>query len=168
MSRLVLALIFIVTFFMSSCATATQLLDVTDEVALNEFSTSWKAAYESGDIEALRVLYEPDAWLMTRHARALKGREAILDYLTADRSPGVMADIRFEYEDRRVDGDYAFQIAKWWLILRTYDGKETSRDSGRSLVIFKRADDDTWRLWRDIDNHTPDVLFPHETMENVQ
>ncbi len=132
-----------------------------DNSSLAEFGQKWSAAYESGDFGSMRDLYEPDARLMTRHQPAKNGVDAILAYFESSRKAGAKADITFDYEEEIIDGDYAFKVAKWWLETPQAVG-EPVRDSGRSLVIFKRGDDGIWRLWRDIDNHTPDVTFENK------
>ncbi len=129
-----------------------------EAAALDAFSVRWRAAYEAGDFGAMNDLYEPDAWLMTRGQPARRSREAILAYFAASREAGARASIVFETEEITVDGPYAFKIAKWWLESpEAVD--EPVRDSGRSFVIFRRGADGNWRLWRDIDNNTPDVSF---------
>lgn len=133
----------------------------TERAGLDAFSTKWAAGYGAGDFESLRDLYEPDAWLMTRNQPARKGVDAILAYFAESRVEGSKAVISFEDEDETIDGDYAFKVAKWWLESPQAIG-EPVRDSGRSLVIFKRGKDGVWRLWRDIDNNTPDVNFDNK------
>lgn len=127
--------------------------------ALDAFSEEWRRAYQSGDFAALEDLYEEDAWLMTRSQPARKGRAAILDYFASSRAAGAEARIVFEPEDVAIDPPYAFKIARWWLESPQAKG-EPVRDSGRSLVVFKLGADGRWRLWRDIDNRTPDAAFP--------
>jgi len=129
-----------------------------DNSSLAEFSPKWRSAYESGDFDSMRDLYEPDAWLMTRHQPARKGVDEILRYFKASREAGAKATISFDYEDETIESDIAVKVAKWWLESPQAVG-EPIRDSGRSLVVFKRGEDGIWRLWRDIDNHTPDVTF---------
>ena len=129
-----------------------------DNSSLADFSPKWRAAYEAGDFESMRDLYEPDAWLMTRHQPARKGVDEILAYFKTSREAGGKAEIVFEFEDESIEGDVAVKVAKWWLESPQAAG-EPARDSGRSVVVFKRGDDRIWRLWRDIDNHTPDVNF---------
>ena len=99
---------------------------------------------------------------MTRHQPARKGREAILDYFKSSREAGSTAEITFDYEDETINGDIAVKVSKWWLDSPQAIG-EPVRDAGRSLVIFKRGKDGLWRLWRDIDNHTPDVTLESKT-----
>ena len=129
-----------------------------DMAGLDVFSVAWLAAYQSGDFEAMRDLYEPDAWLMTRDQPARKGVDAILAYFASSREIGSTATMTFETESVDIDGDYAFKTALWWLNSPQAVG-EPLTDSGRSLVIFKRGSDGKWRLWRDIDNNTPDVAI---------
>ena len=129
-----------------------------DNSSLDNFGSTWSQAYEAGDFASMRNLYEADARLMTRHQPAKVGVDEILSYFENSRKSGAKAEITFEYEEEIIDGDYAFKISKWWLESPQAVG-EPARDSGRSLVIFKRGNDGIWRLWRDIDNHTPDVTF---------
>ena len=129
-----------------------------DNSSLDNFGAAWSEAYEAGDFQSMRDLYEPDARLMTRDQPAKNGINEILAYFENSRESGATAEITFDYEEEIIDGDYAFKIAKWWLESPQAIG-EPVQDSGRSLIIFKRADDGIWRLWRDIDNNTPDVTF---------
>lgn len=146
----------VMCFAISSCSSKTP--EISENKSLEEFGPKWQAAYQSGDFASMRDLYEPDAWLMTRHQPARKGIDEILAYFKASREAGATAEITFDYEDETIDGDIAVKVSKWWLESPQAIG-EPVQDSGRSLVIFKRGQDGIWRLWRDIDNHTPDVTF---------
>ncbi|MCG8440189.1 MAG: DUF4440 domain-containing protein [Caulobacterales bacterium] len=131
----------------------------TDAAALIQFGETWRDLYAKGDLTALMELYEPDAWLMTRHQPAKRGPEAIGDYLQSTIDSGAEASIAFDYEEVTVDGDYGFIISKWWLEIQPLDEADPVRDAGRSLVILKRGGGDQWRIWRDIDNHAADVTW---------
>jgi|GEM_PF-1454325 len=127
-----------------------------DKAALANFGVKWRAAYEAADFDTLMDLYEPDAWLMATDKPARKGKKAIREYFTTSRASGSKASIVFENESRSVEGDYAFETAHWWLSFPR-EGQEPYLSSGRSFLVFKRGTDNVWRVWRDIDNHTPDV-----------
>lgn len=117
----------------------------------------WSALYSAGDFQAMRALYEPDAWLMTEGAPAARGVDAILAHLAQSRSK--LSDARFAFEPERidVDGDTAYLISKYWLLR---DGKPPV--GGRSMLVYKRGPDGEWRIWRDIDNMAPDIGPPPE------
>jgi len=137
-----------------------------DDNAFEEFAARWQAAYKAGDMSALEALYEPDAKLMTRHQSAKVGRQAILDYFAEVQSGGGEASIDIEPEEIVVDGDYAFETSKWFLTFSPGDGGANFHDAGRSFIVFKRGDDGAWRIWRDIDNHTPDAPVKNNQDKN--
>lgn len=116
----------------------------------------WNAAYAAGDWIALRGLYADDAWLMTNNAPAAKGADAIIAYLRRFRERSAVVRFRFEPEDIRVDRPYAFMVSKYWMTAQ-FGRQEPVRTNGRSLLIYRWRDGD-WKLWRDIDNTTPDVI----------
>jgi uncharacterized protein (TIGR02246 family) len=127
-----------------------------DEAAILAFGDRWRAAYEAGDLDALADLYEPDATLYTRHRPAKRGRDEILAYFEAAKASGAEASIRFAPEAVEVDGSYGFLTALWWLTV-TPPGGEPIMDAGRSFLVLKKGEDGAWRVWRDMDNHTPDA-----------
>lgn len=128
-----------------------------DVAAVEAFGDRWLAAYVAADADGMAQLYEPDAWLMTRGAPALRGREAIIEFLVGSPRPDFEPKMVFEYEDVRIDGDYAFLISKWWGEFMLPGATAPVRDAGRSFLVFRRGPEGRWRVWRDIDNHAADV-----------
>ena len=118
----------------------------------------WSALYAAGKIDEMRSLYEPDAWLMTEGAPAARGVDAILDYLRRNKATGNRVDFAFLPETITIDGSRAFLISKYWMVIDTPAGKRIEA-AGRSFLVFKRGADHKWRIWRDMDNRAPDVLF---------
>jgi len=115
----------------------------------------WNAAYSAGDWASLRRLYTDDAWLMTDKAPAAKGADAIIAYLRRFRDIGATVSFRFEPEDIRADGKLGTVVAKYWMTAQI-PGRPEVRTAGRSLLIYRREGGE-WKLWRDMDNTTPDV-----------
>ncbi len=152
----------ILSFVLSSFGQ--QFDDYASTVPLTKFTEYWQSAYESGDFETLREMYEADARLMTRDRPAKSGVDEILSYFKTTREAGAQAVITFENEDFTIENGFGFVTAKWWLEVPQNDGS-IIRDFGRSLVVFKRGPDKKWRIWRDIDNHTPDVTFDNKPEE---
>jgi ketosteroid isomerase-like protein len=115
----------------------------------------WNALYAKADWAGLRKLYTDDAWLMTDKAPLAKGADAIIAYLRRFRDMGATVTFRFEPEDARVDGKIGTVVAKYWMTAQI-PGRPEIRTAGRSLLIYRR-EGGKWKLWRDMDNTTPDV-----------
>jgi uncharacterized protein (TIGR02246 family) len=116
----------------------------------------WNALYAKGDWAAMRALYTDDAWLMTDKAPIAKGADAIIAFLRRYRELGATVTFRFENEDVRVDGKFGTVIAKYWMTAQI-PGRPEVRTAGRSMLIYRR-EGGRWKLWRDMDNMTPDVV----------
>ena len=125
------------------------------EAELAAAGDNWNSLYAAGDWPALRKLYADDAWLMSDKAPAAKGADAIIAYLRRYRDMGAKVTFRFEPEDIRVDGKLGTVVAKYWMRAQ-FPGRPEVYAAGRSLLIY-RLIDGRWKLWRDMDNTTPDV-----------
>lgn len=115
----------------------------------------WNAMYAAADWDGLRALYTADAWLMSDKAPAAKGVDAIIAYLRRYRDMGAKVAFRFEPEDARIDGKVGTVVARYWMTAQL-PGRPEVRTAGRSLLIYRR-EGGRWKLWRDMDNTTPDV-----------
>jgi ketosteroid isomerase-like protein len=103
----------------------------------------------------MRALYADDAWLMSDKAPIAKGADAIIAYLRRYRDLGAAVTFRFENEDVRIDGRVGTVVARYWMTAQM-PGRPEVRTAGRSLLIY-RLEGGRWKLWRDMDNTTPDV-----------
>lgn len=120
----------------------------------------WNAAYSAGDWTALRALYADDAWLMTDKAPIIKGADAIIAYLRRFRDSGAVVRFRFENEDVVARRPFGVVIARYWMTAQRPGGAPPVRTAGRSMLIYKwqaSGRGGAWKLWRDMDNSTPDV-----------
>jgi ketosteroid isomerase-like protein len=122
---------------------------------LAEAGAQWNALYAKGDWAAMRALYSDDAWLMTDKAPIALGADAIIAFLRRYRDQGATVTFRFENEDVRVDGKIGTVVARYWMTAQI-PGRPEVRTAGRSLLIYRR-ESGKWKLWRDMDNTTPDV-----------
>lgn len=134
---------------------ASPALAKNQEAELAAAGDNWNALYAAGDWVGLRKLYTDDAWLMSDKAPAAKGADAIITYLRRYRDMGASVTFRFQPEDIRVDGKVGTVVAKYWMTAQM-PGRPQVRSAGRSLLIYRRIDGN-WKLWRDMDNTTPDV-----------
>jgi uncharacterized protein (TIGR02246 family) len=130
--------------------------EANGKAAIEAHGRQWAALYEAGQIDEMRRLYEPDAWLMTHGAPAAKGVDAILAYLKRNKASGTKASFDFTPELITIDGNRGYLISKYWMTLTRANGEKVEA-AGRSFLVFKRGRDGVWRLWRDMDNQAPDV-----------
>jgi len=135
-------------------------VEQSDEAKIETWAEKWKAAFQAGDVEQLRDMYESDAVLMANGAVPAKGREAILEFLGRNKAAGNAVTIDFQNEELKFDGDRAYLTAKYWMTITLQTGKALDF-MGRSFLVFKKNKGHNghaeWRLWRDIDNLAPDV-----------
>lgn len=128
------------------------------EQQIIDHGKTWSALYEAGKIEDMRDLYEPDAWLMTEGAPALKGVDAILAYLRRNKQSGNRVQFSVAPELITIDRNRAFLISKYWMTIDT-PANTRIEAAGRSMLVYKRGKDRIWRIWRDMDNKAADVSF---------
>lgn len=130
---------------------------MSDQQKIIAWAADWKRFVESGEIEQLRAMYEPDAVLMTNGAPPQKGIEKILAFLAGNKAAGNEVRVDFANEQLVVEEDRAYLTAKYWMTI-TPPAAAPVEVSGRSFLVFKKGGDGEWRLWRDIDNQAPDIL----------
>ena len=136
-------------------ASAMQAKPNREEAALAAHGEAWNAAYAAGDWPRLRALYADDAWLMSDKSPATRGADAIVASMRRFRDMGATVTFRFENEDVRIDGKLATVVARYWMTAQL-PGRPEVRTAGRALLIYRR-EGGRWKLWRDMDNTTPDV-----------
>lgn len=129
----------------------------TDEQMIVEWGKKWQQLFETGDVEQMRDMYEPDAVLMSHGALPQTGVDAILSFLGRNKAAGNTVTIDFANEDITVDGQRAYLTAKYWMTITLADGQVLDF-KGRCFLVYKKGGNGLWRLWRDMDNQAPDVL----------
>ncbi len=129
----------------------------TDEQMIIEWGKKWQQLFETGDIEQMRDMYEPDAVLMAHSALPQTGVDAILTFLGRNKVAGNTVTIDFSNEDISINGQRAYLTAKYWMTITLADGEDLDF-MGRSFLVYKKSEDGQWRLWRDMDNQAPDVV----------
>jgi ketosteroid isomerase-like protein len=56
-----------------------------------------------------------------------------------------------------VNGDYAVEHSAYMIAVAPASGSGRIRDDGRTLTIWKRQPDDTWKMWQTIWNSTKPI-----------
>ncbi|MEO0574022.1 MAG: DUF4440 domain-containing protein [Pseudomonadota bacterium] len=147
----------LVLCFVSACTTTRH---TPLESPLKQTGASWAEYYKSGDLDGLMTLYVDDAVVALHGQPKLVGVKAIREYF----APGIGktdATFELEYELVEMHKDIAYAMAKYWLVSRAPGtDRIVYKDAGRSLLIYKKDTDGRWKIAVDIDQATPDVVFP--------
>lgn len=118
----------------------------------------WAKYYEQADLEGLMTLYIDDAIVALHGQPALFGITAIREYFST-RIGKAESVFELDYELRETHGDIAYIISKYWLKATDNETGVVYKDAGRSLLVYKKQDGQ-WKIAADIDQATPDVVWP--------
>ena len=129
------------------------------EAEIRASAHQWVVNFEAGDLAGLMTLYMPQA-RVALHGQTIRiGKAAI----AAGFAPGLAAkpDVKFllDIEEIQVHGDHAFLLSKYWYTSHG-GGLPEIAETGRSLLEYQRDHDGRWKILVDIDQATPDVVFP--------
>ena len=108
--------------------------DVIDAVA---------AGLETGDLERVISLYDPEATFVPQPGESIRGREAIRDALAA--FIALRPQMTGEIEQVLIAGDTALVRNRWALRGRQSDGTAVEMD-GTSADVLRRGEDGQWRI----------------------
>ena len=140
---------------MSSAPVSAQ-TDFETEIAAE--GGKWAKYYEQADLEGLMTLYVDDAIVALHGQPALFGITAIREYFLT-RIGKAESVFELDYELRETHGDIAYIISKYWLKATDNETGVVYKDAGRSLLVYKKQDGQ-WKIAADIDQATPDVVWP--------
>ncbi len=156
--RLSLGLICVSVMVLSSNVWAVERRGGTeaDYAAIDAIEVQRQAAYDARDFEALADLYTEDGWVMARRRPAMRGRQEIRDFFASVAEDTELA-VTFDVDEVEVIGRYTWNVARFALTYQSMSGGEPVHDFGRALILYKKGDDDQWRIHRDMDTPTPDA-----------
>ena len=118
------------------------------KAAIDEALIAWETAFNAGDGKSVAELYTEDAALFPPDAERVDGKAAIAEFWQAAIDSG-LADADLESVEVVEAGDLAYEVGAVTLSAPGSDGERVSV-SGKYIVVWRRADDDVWRLHRDI------------------
>ncbi|APE29425.1 YybH family protein [Aurantiacibacter gangjinensis] len=127
-----------------------------DREAVRAVGETWRQLYRDGRFSEIPDLYTVDTLVMPRGRPAIVGRDGMRRAIG-----GLAAGRRVEIDVREREltllGDYAIFVGDFTV---TYTPPEDDQrpdvtEEGRSLVVFRRDDDGTWRIHRDMDSPAP-------------
>jgi uncharacterized protein (TIGR02246 family) len=156
--RLTISFAMLLAMLVGSAAPVAGSGSARDRAAIHAAARQWITAFKAGDLDALMQLYDPGAYVALHDQPALRGTDAIRAYFAPRVGQGSV-EFLLDIERIEVTGRTAHLISGYWFTLRR-PGQPEYRDAGRSLLIYRKSSSGQWRIYVDIDQATPDIVFP--------
>lgn len=119
-------------------------------LAIEGANAEFGEAVRMADAVAIAGLYTEDARLLPPNSEMIEGKEGIEAFWGGGLQMGIR-DAVLTTVDVFGMGDMACEIGNYDLTIQP-EGQEAMKDSGKYLVIWKKAMDGTWKLHVDIWN----------------
>ena len=103
----------------------------------------WLKAYNTNDPMAFSEMYTKDAVLLPPGSEPVHGQQAIEQFWENRLKPGNRKNHTFEIVSVLQDGQLAYQVARW-TVLVTKETGETTKASGNTVRIFEHQPDGGW------------------------
>lgn len=114
----------------------------------------WLEAVNGNNIDGVKSLLTDDAVWIPPGMPALKGKDAIADWINP-----FFDTYNYEFAiddlDVRGAGDWAVEHADFTSRLTPKDGGETTEHHGKYIMIWRWEKDNKWRIERYLDNSEP-------------
>jgi uncharacterized protein (TIGR02246 family) len=154
--RLVVSLVLAAAGAAAGCSPAERDPD-QDRAGIDSARRLFAAAYSAGDLERSVDVYTPTAVLMPQYQPALMGRSAIRSYLKrAFEQLSIQLTLSSE-EVVFVSDGFAYDSGRYSARTAGRSGGSVTEDVGKYLVLWRRQDDGSWKIERDIDNSSNPV-----------
>ena len=117
---------------------------------IEEANKNFGEAVRSGDASALASLYTEDARLLPPNSEMITGKDGIEAFWGGGLQMGIK-DAILTTVDLFGMADLVCEIGNYNLTIQL-EGQDPMADNGKYIVIWKKADDGTWKLHVDIWN----------------
>lgn len=125
--------------------------EMSPEEEIRRQSEAWTEAAQRGDADRLAALYAPDAVFLPPGAPEVRGREAIAR-LYRQQFDRFEVSVTFRTQEIVADRTLAFRRGTYRAELISRSGGDTATARDRFLEIWRRDEDGTWRIARDMWN----------------
>lgn len=130
-----------------------------DLTAINALRSSFVAAFNAADADAIGKLYTADAVAQGNHRPSDTGTAAIVASNKATFEQ-MTAKIELTPEETKTMGSFGFDRGTFKITMTPKAGGAPMNDEGRYLVLLEKGVDRSWRVSRDIDNSTLPMPMP--------
>jgi uncharacterized protein (TIGR02246 family) len=138
---------------LTACATSQGRRPSTaeDEAAITEFNKRYLKAINDGDSATLASLTTPEHIMIAPGRPPIVGKEAN-DAANARVAQTVKIEETWSPQETFISGDLAYQRGTFTVAATPKAGGTTSHTRGTFLRIYKRQQDGSWRMVRDMFN----------------
>ena len=143
------SLVALCTLLLVACAPVEQQDTEADVAAIRAVLAEWDAGVIAGDAAAVAELYAEDAIEMPPDAASRVGREGVLAAMEELFGANTV-QVTCVADEIEVAGDLAFMSVTWDEGITPKAGGDAVQMHGNWLVILKRQDDGSWKMWRDM------------------
>jgi uncharacterized protein (TIGR02246 family) len=103
--------------------------------AIRNISEEWARHWNAGDADGVAALYAEDAVYLPPHHEAVRGRDAIREYLRTPLAHGI-SDLLFEVTYIKRQGVTAWDVGTYRMKIPQRDGT-TKEDRGKYLSVWR-------------------------------
>jgi uncharacterized protein (TIGR02246 family) len=125
-----------------------------DRAAIEQLAGQFQTAFNAGDAAAVAATYAEGAVLMPPDQATVEGTAAIQAYFQGFFDANT-ATIELASNEIEVSGDWAYDRGTYTMTTTPKAGGDAATIYGKYLVLLARQADGTWKVSRDIDNHSP-------------
>ena len=145
--RLFKSFAFVAVLLLSSVLSATAQSARED---IETAGTKFTEAYNSGNAAALAQMYTEDAAVLPPDGKRVDGRKGVEEFWQGAIDAG-MKNLTLKALEVEERADLAYEVGAFTLDVPS-EGGALSTVAGKYIVVWKKGDDGTWRLHRDIWN----------------
>ena len=140
-------------------ASCNQAPPATNPRIIEDLSTAWNQALNSGDLETLTMIYARDARIMPPNGQMMRGAEGVRAIFGAMIDAGLTGETSIE--EITMQENIAYKIGTY----EVRDGEEIV-DNGKFIETWLKGEDGKWRISNDIWNSdNPPAPTPVETSQ---
>lgn len=122
-----------------------------DVAAIRSLSQEISRTWNENDFEGYMALMDEEAMVLLANGPTLKGIEEIRSLYSNSFNQNSF-DVTTTTEEIHVGGDIAFSRDTWVGSINPKDGGEPIAFDNKTIFIYKKQVDGSWRIWRNIYN----------------
>jgi len=123
-----------------------------DRAMIDRLRRAYAEAYSAGDVERTLGMYSADAVLMPQSQPAMTTPSAVRTYLKQSFDQFRIELLLSSEEIVFVGEGFVYDRGRYSLRAQARAGGSVTEDVGKYLVLWRRQDDGSWKIERDIDN----------------